>query len=71
MTYVISDLHGRYDLYLEILEKIQFSADDVLYILGDVTDRNEGGIRIYKDILQKVTIYMLMGNHERMRTAES
>ena len=66
MTYVISDLHGRYDLYLEILEKIQFSADDVLYILGDVTDRNEGGIRIYKDILQKVNIYMLMGNHERM-----
>ena len=66
MTYVISDLHGRYDLYLEILEKVRFSADDVLYILGDVTDRNEGGIRIYKDILQKVNIRMLMGNHERM-----
>ena len=66
MTYVISDLHGRYDLYLEMLEKVRFSADDVLHILGDVTDRNEGGIRIYKDILQKVNIRMLVGNHERM-----
>ena len=66
MTYVISDLHGRFDLYSEMLEKLQLSPDDTLYILGDVTDRNEGGIRIYKDILQKVNIRMLMGNHERM-----
>ena len=44
MTYVISDLHGRYDLYLEMLERIQFSPEDTLYILGDVADRNKGGI---------------------------
>ena len=66
MTYVISDLHGRYDLYLEMLKQIQFSDGDALYILGDAADRNEGGIRIYKDILQRVNVHMLMGNHERM-----
>ena len=49
-----------------MLEKLQLSPDDTLYILGDVTDRNEGGIQIYKDILQRVNIRMLMGNHERM-----
>ena len=53
MIYVMSDFHGRYDLYLEMLKKIRFSPDDVLYILGDVTDRTEGGIQIYKEILQR------------------
>ena len=27
MTYVISDLHGRFDLYSEMLEKLQLSPD--------------------------------------------
>ena len=66
MTYAISDLHGRYDLYLEMKERIRFSPEDTLYILGDVADRNKGGIQIFKDILQRVNISMLMGNHERM-----
>ena len=66
MTYVMSDLHGRYDLYAEMLEQIYFSQDDILYVLGDATDRSEGGIRIYKDVLQSKNINMLLGNHDRM-----
>ena len=66
MTYAISDLHGRYDLYLEMLKRIQFSPEDTLYILGDVADRNKGGIQIYKDILNRGNVSLLMGNHERM-----
>ena len=56
MTYAISDLHGRYDLYLEMMERIRFSPEDTVYILGDVADRNKGGIQIFKDILQRVNI---------------
>ena len=66
MTYAISDLHGRIDLYHEILEKISFSAEDILYILGDIGDRNEGGIQIFKEIMDEPNIHMLMGKHEQM-----
>ena len=66
MTYAMSDMHGRYDLYREMLEKISFGTEDTLYILGDVEDRNEGGIRIFKEIMDAPNIRMLMGNHEHM-----
>ena len=66
MTYAISDLHGRVDLYREILEKISFCAEDTLYILGDIGDRNEGGIQIFKQVMDRPNIHMLMGNHEQM-----
>ena len=34
----MSDLHGMYDEYLKMLEKIGFGEDDTLYILGDIID---------------------------------
>ncbi len=66
MTYVMSDLHGRWDLYRAMLEKIRFSPEDRLYVLGDVADRNRGGIRIFKDILARPNVQLLLGNHEHM-----
>ena len=41
MTYAISDIHGCYEEYIKLLEKIGFSEDDTLYILGDIFDRGE------------------------------
>ena len=66
MHYVMSDLHGRWDLYTAMLEQIGFSPEDRLYILGGVVDRNRGGIRIFKDILERPNVQMLLGNHEHM-----
>lgn len=66
MHYVMSDLHGRWDLYTAMLEQIEFSPEDRLYILGDVVDRNRGGIRIFKDILARPNVQMLLGNNEHM-----
>ena len=36
MTYVVSDIHGCYDKYRELLRVIKFQPDDALYVLGDV-----------------------------------
>lgn len=41
MIYVISDIHGCYDKYIKMLEKIRFSSEDTLYVLGDVLDREQ------------------------------
>ena len=39
MIYAVSDLHGCYEKYIKMLEKIQFRETDTLYVLGDVVDR--------------------------------
>lgn len=66
MIYAISDIHGRYDKYAAMLEKINFRDNDTLYILGDVIDRGNDGIKILLDILRRPNAVMLMGNHEAM-----
>ena len=66
-TYVCSDLHGEYDAYKAIIEKL--GKDDKLYILGDVIDRGDDGIKILQDIMErqkKGQVEFLMGNHEFM-----
>lgn len=66
MNYAMSDLHGRADLYFKMLEKINFSAEDTLYILGDICDRGEDPISIYLDIMNRDNIFCIKGNHEKM-----
>ena len=61
--YVISDLHGQFVLLQLLLEKIEFSADDELYILGDIMDRGPNSIDIYYFVKSMPNIYMLKGNH--------
>lgn len=65
-TYVMSDLHGRYDLYRGMLRKIDFSAADELYILGDAIDRGADGIDLLLDLMERPNAHLLMGDHEDM-----
>lgn len=39
MYYAMSDIHGRFDKYKEMLSLIDFTPRDTLYVLGDVIDR--------------------------------
>lgn len=64
MTFVMSDIHGRYDLYLRMLGRIGFSERDALYILGDVIDKGGDGIAILLDVIKRKNVHLLMGNHE-------
>ena len=66
MIYVMSDIHGCYDKYIRMLKKINLQKDDTLYILGDVVDRGEDGIKILLDMMKRPNILPLLGNHEFM-----
>lgn len=66
MTYAMSDLHGCYDKYAQMLEKIGFGEDDTLYILGDVIDRGPDGIRILLDMMGRKNVIPIIGNHESL-----
>ncbi len=64
MTYVMSDIHGMYDKYIAMLDKIVFSDDDILYVLGDVVDRGEKPVDVLLDMMSRPNIFPLMGNHD-------
>lgn len=66
MKYAISDLHGCYDKYIRMLEKINFSDEDELYVLGDVCDRGEDGIKILLDMMKRPNVIPIKGNHDYM-----
>ena len=66
MTYAISDIHGCYEEYIKLLEKINFSENDTLYILGDICDRGEKPMEIYNDIMARDNVIPLFGNHEHL-----
>lgn len=64
MTYAISDLHGCFEKYEKMLEKISFCENDTLYILGDVIDRGNDGIKLLLDISKRKNVVCLCGNHD-------
>lgn len=65
-TYVMSDLHGCYDAYMQMLEKIHFSDEDMLYVVGDVVDRGPHPMKILLDLMKRDNVVCLAGNHEQM-----
>ncbi len=66
MQYVIADIHGCYDSFLKLLDKIHFSEEDILYVLGDSVDRGPEPIRLLMDLSMRPNVYHIMGNHEFM-----
>ncbi len=66
MTYVISDIHGQYDLFMNLLRKIRFSDSDTLYILGDILDRGPHPVKTLLKIMEMPNVICLVGNHELM-----
>lgn len=66
MIYCISDIHGEFDRYKAMLELIQFSEKDTLFVLGDVIDRSPGGVDVLEEIMNQNNIVLLLGNHELM-----
>lgn len=66
MIYVMSDLHGCYEEYLQALEAIDFKDSDQLYVLGDIVDRGKEPIKILQDMMMRSNVFPIIGNHEYM-----
>lgn len=68
--FVIPDIHGFYDTFVALLEKIQFSKNDQLFLLGDYIDKGKKGKEVLNFIIEMIeneqNIYPLRGNHEDM-----
>ena len=64
MTYVLSNIHGNYEKFKELLAKISFKDTDVMYILGDLVDYGEGSIELINDISMRYNVIPILGEHD-------
>lgn len=64
MIYVMSDIHGMYDKYIEMLELINLREHDSLYILGDIVDRGLHPMKILQDMMKRpmYSVYLVIMN---------
>lgn len=65
-TYVMGDIHGEYDMFLRMLDKIGLKEDDRLYLMGDVVDRGPHPIKVLMKIMKIPNVIPIVGNHELM-----
>lgn len=66
MIYAMSDIHGQYEQFRNLMEQIRFWKEDTLYILGDVVDRGPEPMKILKYMMTHSNIIPIIGNHEVM-----
>ncbi len=67
MVYVCSDLHGYpIEKFKKLLESVNFSSNDTLYVLGDVIDRGPDGIKLLRWMMLQPNVELILGNHEAM-----
>ena len=64
MRYVMSDIHGEYELFLKLLDKIGFSENDELYICGDIIEKGKDSVKLARYIFSMPNAKVIMGNHE-------
>ena len=73
--YAIGDIHGRLDLFEQMIARIETDdrerrdADTLVILLGDLVDRgpdSAGVIAAARDWQQKRAVRVLTGNHEEM-----
>ncbi len=64
-TYVISDIHGCYEEFMAMLDKIGFCGTDRLILAGDYVDRGKDSLRMLRWLEQKPeNVYTVLGNHD-------
>ena len=68
VNYIISDIHGAFNEFKQMLEKIEYNPDsDTMIVAGDVIDRGSDSIELLyyiKDFVDSGQMILLAGNHE-------
>lgn len=64
MIYIISDIHGCYAEYKQLLKDINFKDSDELYVLGDILDRGPHPIKVLQDMMMRPNVFPIIGNHD-------
>ena len=63
----VSDIHGDFDGFNGILNKIHFSSSDALVIVGDILEKGSHSLKLLHEIVNLMkdgNIYMVAGNND-------
>jgi serine/threonine protein phosphatase 1 len=67
---VITDIHGCYKTFRQLLDKVSFTKNDQLFILGDMLNRGPYSDKVIDHIKKLIKndyqIFPLRGNHEQL-----
>lgn len=65
-TFVIGDIHGRYEALKEVLTKSHFNYEkDLLIILGDVVDGGYDAYEVVEELIKIKNSVFIFGNHDK------
>ena len=67
---VTSDIHGHLSYLKNILKKVSFSDNDILFIVGDMIEKgpeNLGALRYVMDLCKQKNVIPLIGNVDAYR----
>ena len=68
--FAITDIHGCYKTFRQLLDKIDFTKNDQLFILGDLINRGPYSDKVIDHIKKLIKndfqIFPLRGNHEQL-----
>jgi serine/threonine protein phosphatase 1 len=68
-TLVISDIHGCYEQFIELLQLIRYTPrEDQLIILGDLVDRGPKSLEVVEYVMalaQEGHVVVIRGNHDQ------
>ncbi len=73
-VFAVSDVHGNLPFLQGLLNKISFSTDDVLILLGDLIEkgpRNLDTLRFIIQLCKTHTVHVLQGNCDRLMFDET
>lgn len=68
-AFAVSDVHGNLDYLKGLLDKIAFTKDDILILLGDLVEKGPRSIdtlRYIMDLCKTHTVHVLRGNCDRL-----
>ena len=69
----VSDIHAHVHLFRRLLEKVKFSRDDILFIVGDIIERGPdtlGTIRTVMELSRTHTVYVSTGNWDFWKVSQ-
>ena len=61
MTYAVANLHGCFNKFKKLLRKINFTDNDVMYVLGDIVDYGEEPIELLCDLSMRYNVIPILG----------
>ena len=64
MIYAVSNLHGNYAKFKELLKAISFKDTDIMYVLGDIVDYGEESMERVGDLSIRYNVYPIVGEHD-------